>query len=54
MLNNVRQSCTTLGISRTTFYQLVAAGKIRTVRLGPRMTRVSAAEIERIISEGGF
>lgn len=53
-LNNVKQTCSKLGISRTTFYQLVLSGRLKVVRIGPRMTRVAESEIERIIANGGL
>jgi excisionase family DNA binding protein len=40
-----------LGISRSTFYRLEAASKIRLLRIG-RRTLIPADEIERLLKEG--
>ncbi len=40
-----------LGISRSTFYRLEAAQKIKLLRIG-RRTLIPASEIERLINEG--
>ena len=40
-----------LGLSRSTFYRLEAANRIRFVRIG-RRTLVPATEIERLLAEG--
>lgn len=44
--------CVALGISRTTLYELVCAGQIRTFRIGSRGIRIPASEISRFVSEG--
>jgi excisionase family DNA binding protein len=49
-LHPVDEFCALVGnISRTTFYELVKAGRLRTVKLGSR-TYVSRAERERFLS----
>jgi excisionase family DNA binding protein len=40
-----------LGISRSTFYRLEAANKIKLIRIG-RRTLIPADEIERLLKEG--
>jgi excisionase family DNA binding protein len=40
-----------LGISRSTFYRLEAASKIKLLRIG-RRTLIPASEIERLLKEG--
>jgi excisionase family DNA binding protein len=40
------------GISRSTFYDLLKDGKIKTIRIGGRRI-VPAIEAERIVVEGG-
>ena len=39
-----------LGISRALVYRLIAAGRLRAVKLGAR-TVIPAAELERLLSE---
>lgn len=43
-------ACSTLGISISTFWRLVAAGKIKTVKLSPRCTGVLKADLEAYIA----
>lgn len=45
----VDEFCRMLGISRTTFYQLVAADQVATFKLGNRRL-VPAAELHRILA----
>jgi excisionase family DNA binding protein len=40
-----------LGISRSTFYRLEAANRIKLLRVG-RRTLIPASEIERLLKEG--
>jgi excisionase family DNA binding protein len=40
-----------LGVSRSTFYRLEAANKIKLLRIG-RRTLIPADEIERLLKEG--
>jgi excisionase family DNA binding protein len=47
----VNDFCTIAGISRTTLYELIREGKIKTILLGGRRI-IPASEAERIISEG--
>jgi excisionase family DNA binding protein len=42
--------CKVVGISRTTFYDLIKRGQLRAVRLGGR-TVVPATEIDRLLAE---
>ena len=46
-----RDAESVLGISRSSFYRLEGAGKIRLVRIG-RRTLIPADEIERLVKEG--
>lgn len=48
----VRQACEAGAFSRTTLYQLIRAGRIRTVKVGLRGIRVPVAELDRFIREG--
>ena len=47
----VQPFCKSIGIGRTKFYELVAAGKIKTVRIGGRRL-VPADEAQRLVREG--
>jgi excisionase family DNA binding protein len=47
----VQPFCKSIGIGRTKFYELVAAGKIKTVVIGGRRL-VPADEAQRLIREG--
>lgn len=40
-----------LGISRTTLYQLMAAGKLRSVKIAGRRV-IPASEVRRLVAEG--
>ena len=39
-----------LGVSRKRVYQLIEQGRLESLRLGPRTTRVTRASIERFIA----
>lgn len=43
----VDDACYGLGISRTTFYEMVKSGQLKTIKLGGR-TLVPASEINRL------
>ena len=47
----VQPFCKSIGIGRTKFYELMAAGKIRTVVIGGRRL-VPADEAKRLVREG--
>jgi excisionase family DNA binding protein len=47
----VRPFCTSIGIGRTKFYELVRDGKIKTVVIGGRRL-VPADEANRLVREG--
>ncbi|MDE2116206.1 MAG: helix-turn-helix domain-containing protein [Hyphomicrobiales bacterium] len=47
MAYQVGQFCHLLGISRTTFYELLKSGKIKAMKLGGR-TLIPRAEAERL------
>jgi excisionase family DNA binding protein len=49
LLLRVAEAAEVLAISRSSLYQLVAAGEVRTVRLG-RAVRIPKAELERLAS----
>lgn len=51
-LLTVRQACEAGAFSRTTLYQLIRVGRIRTVKVGLRGIRIPVAELERFIQEG--
>ena len=45
------EAAKSLGVGRSKMYDLAAAGKIRTFKIG-RCRRIPMAEIERIVEEG--
>ena len=47
----VDELCESLGICASTFWKLVAAGKINTIKIGGR-TLVTAVEVERLLAGG--
>lgn len=49
--HSFREGQRILGISRSTFYRLEAAEKIKLLRIG-RRTLIPASEIERLLNEG--
>ena len=52
LLLSVTRAAEFLGVSRSTLYQLVAAGRVPVVRLG-RAVRVPIREVERLASGRG-
>lgn len=47
----VNASCWKIGVSRSTLYQLMAAGKLRSIKIrGRRM--IPTTELRRIVAEG--
>lgn len=48
---SVKDALAMLGIGRTRFYELVAAGEIQTIKLGRRRL-VQIASLQRLASEG--
>lgn len=48
---SVNDALAMLGIGRTRFYELVAAGEIQTIKLGRRRL-VQVASLQRLASEG--
>lgn len=51
LADTVTDFCKSLGISRAHFYDLVNAGKIKTIKIGAK-TLVSREERDRILREG--
>jgi excisionase family DNA binding protein len=47
----VAHFCKAIGLGKTKFYELVAAGKIRTVLIGGRRL-IPAAEAQRLVRDG--
>lgn len=45
------EACTALAIGRKGLYALIAAKKLRPVRLSGRMLRIDPADVERLIEE---
>lgn len=43
-----------LGVSRTTLYQLVNAGELKLVKVGPRASAITAESLHSFLSKGGF
>lgn len=50
-LFTVKEATLRLKISRSLFYEAIAAGRIKIVRFGSAV-RIPAAEIERLVQEG--
>jgi excisionase family DNA binding protein len=50
-LFTVKEATRQLKISRSLFYEAIAAGRIKVVRFGSAV-RIPAAEIERLVQEG--
>jgi excisionase family DNA binding protein len=48
---SLSEAATALGFSRQHIYNLIAAGKLRSVSLG-RSRRIAVSEIERVLSGG--
>ena len=48
----IEQTCEALTISRPTFYELVAAGRLRTIKVGRRRI-VPITEVERLLADDG-
>jgi excisionase family DNA binding protein len=40
-----------LGCSRATIFELIAAGRLRALKLSPRVTLIPRAELERLLAE---
>jgi excisionase family DNA binding protein len=40
-----------LGCSRATIFELMAAGRIKALKLSPRVTLIPRAELERLLTE---
>lgn len=51
VLHNVEEAMTKLRISRSALYALMAAGRLKRVKIGGR-TFIAAAEIERVVADG--
>jgi excisionase family DNA binding protein len=49
LLLRVDEAAAALGVSRASMYRLLAAGRLRAVRVG-RSTRIPAAELERFVA----
>ena len=47
----VAHFCKAIGLGKTKFYELVAAGKIKTIVIGGRRL-IPAAEAQRLVREG--
>ena len=51
ILSTVKQACAYLNIGPSKFYELVRSGRLKTIKLGKRSTRVTRAELERFLKE---
>lgn len=51
-LLTVKEAMAILRLGRTRFYELVAEGKIQTIKLGQRSTRVKVESIEKLMANG--
>lgn len=49
---SVAEAAAALGVCRQHLYDLIARGVIRTVKLGDKTRRISAAELDRILDGG--
>jgi predicted site-specific integrase-resolvase len=50
--HKLREAFEILGISEGTGHALIKAGKIKTVRLGPRLPIITDREIDRLLGRG--
>lgn len=50
-LLTVRHAATMLGISTKRIYQLLESGRLESLRLGPRQTRVTRESLEKLIRD---
>jgi excisionase family DNA binding protein len=50
--HTIPQVANGLNISQRHVWRLIGAGKIKTIKLGPRSTRVTDDEYERLVTEG--
>lgn len=50
-LLSVQQACASFSICRTTLYELIRAGRIRSVKIGARGIRIPRAELDRFVRE---
>lgn len=46
------EACGHLAVSRSTLYELIRAGRLRTVRVGKRGVRIPRVELERFVADG--
>ena len=49
-----QQAAERLGCSARTIFSLVAAGKLRSVRISRRLVRIPAIELDRLLSAGNL
>lgn len=49
-LLTVKECVPLLPLSQRTIYRLVASGRIRSLRLGPRGIRIPASEVDRLLT----
>ncbi len=52
LLVTITEGCDSLGVKRTTMYEFIRAGRIRTVKVGSRGIRIPVSELERFVAEG--
>jgi excisionase family DNA binding protein len=50
LANTVPQACARTNIGRTTFYELLKSGEIRSIKVGTR-TLIPESELQRFIAE---
>jgi excisionase family DNA binding protein len=49
LLLTVADACAALRVGRSTFYEMIAAGKVRPVKIG-RMTRIRASDLAALVA----
>jgi hypothetical protein len=50
--HKLRDAFRIIGISEVTGHALIKAGKIRTIRMGPRLPLITDREIDRLLEHG--
>jgi excisionase family DNA binding protein len=52
LLVTISEAGDSLGVKRSTIYEFIRCGKIRTVKIGTRGIRVPTSELARFVNEG--
>jgi excisionase family DNA binding protein len=51
-LLTIKETINALRCGRTKYYELVAAGDLEIIRLGPKSIRVKLASVEKLLAQG--